>query len=104
MLKRLQVLPCLEFSDNPLSISTPEQAQHNEAGTDIPSAPCTSKAVVEKHKRRLSYIDLLDQPTLSKPTKHLPEVPEGTKNRASRKKNSRIQTATASTTSTCSDL
>jgi hypothetical protein len=36
--------------------------------------------------------------------KHLPEVPGETKNRALRKKNSRIQTTTATMTSTCSNL
>jgi hypothetical protein len=69
MLKQPQVLPYPEFSDNPPSISTPEQVQHNEASTDIPSAPSTSIAIVEKCKHCLSDIDLLGQPMLSKPTK-----------------------------------
>jgi hypothetical protein len=69
MLKQLQILPCPEFSDNPLSVSIPEQGQHDEPGIDIPSAPSTSNVVIQKHKRRLSDIDLSDQPTLSKPTK-----------------------------------
>ena len=77
---------------------------HDEAGTNIPSAPSTSNVVIEKCKCRLSDIDLSDHPPFLNKQKYLPEVPEETKNRALRKKNSRIQSATAMMTLTCSDL
>jgi hypothetical protein len=53
---------------------------HDEAGTNIPDTPSTSNVVIEKCKHRLSDIDLSDHPPFLNKQKHLPELPEETKN------------------------